>query len=78
MRDLHYVHQFTHDNSCSIEFNALGFSVKDLQTRRMIVCCNSDGDPYNLLAIVPVIASMFLLCPLHCGISALDTQHQQL
>jgi len=29
VRNLLFVRQFTRDNSCSIEFDALGFSVKD-------------------------------------------------
>ena len=29
VRNLLPVHQFTRDNSCSIEFDALGFSIKD-------------------------------------------------
>jgi hypothetical protein len=32
---------------CSIEFDAFGFSVKDLKTRRVILRCNSDGDLYT-------------------------------
>jgi hypothetical protein len=32
VRNLLSVRQFTRDNSCSIEFGALGFSVKDLRT----------------------------------------------
>jgi hypothetical protein len=30
VRNLLSVYQFTRDNSCSIEFDALGFSIKDL------------------------------------------------
>jgi len=44
VRNLLSVRQFTRDNSCSIEFDAFGFSVKDLSTRRVILRCNSDGD----------------------------------
>ncbi|XP_071680359.1 uncharacterized protein [Lolium perenne] len=41
------IRQFTRDNYCSVEFDAFGFSVKDLKTRRVIVRCNSDGDLYT-------------------------------
>ena len=39
VRNLLSVRQFTRDNSCSIEFDAFGFSVKDLKTRRVILQC---------------------------------------
>jgi hypothetical protein len=42
------VRRFTRDNSCSIEFDAFGFSVKDIRTRRMILRCNSSGDLYTI------------------------------
>ena len=37
IRNLLSIRKFTRDNSCSIEFDAFGFSVKDL-----ILRCNSD------------------------------------
>jgi hypothetical protein len=49
IRNLLSIHQFTHDNSCSVEFDARGFSVKDLETRRVILRCNSEGDLYTFL-----------------------------
>jgi hypothetical protein len=48
IRNLLSVRQFTRNNSCSIEFDACGFSVKDLWTRRVILRCNSDGGLYTL------------------------------
>jgi hypothetical protein len=36
------------DNHCSIEFDALGFSVKDPWTRCVIFRCNSGGDLYTI------------------------------
>ena len=42
------VHQFTIDNNCSVEFDPVGCSVKDLQTRNVIVMCNSSGALYPL------------------------------
>jgi hypothetical protein len=40
--------QFTIDNNCSVEFDPAGCSVKDLQTRNVIVRCNSSGALYPL------------------------------
>jgi len=60
VRNLLSVRQFTRDNSCSIEFDALGFSVKDLRTRRVILRCNSDGDLYTITAAVPTTAHALL------------------
>lgn len=39
---------FTTDNLVSVEFDPFGLSVKDLQTRREIIRCNSSGDLYPL------------------------------
>ena len=47
-RNLLSVRQLTHDNKCSIEFDASGFSVKDLKTRTVLLWCNSNGDLYNI------------------------------
>jgi transposase InsO family protein len=47
VRNLLSVRQFTRDNNCFIEFDAFGFSVKDHQTGRVILRCNSDSDLYN-------------------------------
>jgi hypothetical protein len=43
------IRQFTRDNFCYVEFDAHGFSVKDLKTRRVILRCNSEGDLYTFL-----------------------------
>nr|GEW50724.1 ribonuclease H-like domain-containing protein [Tanacetum cinerariifolium] len=37
---------FVHDNSCTIEFDPLGFLVKDFITRRVRLRCDSTGDLY--------------------------------
>jgi hypothetical protein len=47
VRNLLSVRQFTRDNSCSIEFDACGFSVKDKQTGHVTLHCNSSGDLYT-------------------------------
>ncbi|GJZ94655.1 hypothetical protein Tco_0666858 [Tanacetum coccineum] len=38
--------QFTRDNDVSVEFDAYGFSVKDYQTGRLLLRCDSTGDLY--------------------------------
>ena len=53
LHNLLSVHQFTRDNNCSIEFDALGFSVKDIPTRRMMLRCNSAGDLYTIPVAPP-------------------------
>ena len=47
IKNLIYVRQFTIDNSCSIEFDPLGFSVKDLLTKTVMLRCNSSGPLYS-------------------------------
>jgi hypothetical protein len=42
------VRRFTTDNSCSIEFDPSGFSVKDLATRTLLARCDSSGPVYTL------------------------------
>ena len=46
IKNLISIRRFTTDNNCSIEFDPFGLSVKDLQTRSVIVRCNSTGDLY--------------------------------
>jgi hypothetical protein len=43
------VRQFMCYNTYSLEFDAFDFSSKDLQTGRVILHCNSDGDLYTFL-----------------------------
>jgi hypothetical protein len=50
IRNLLSVHQFTRDNNCSIEFDALGFSVKDIPSRRVMLRCDSTDDLYTFPA----------------------------
>jgi hypothetical protein len=42
IRNLIFVHRFTKNNNCTIEFDAFGFSVKDIQTKRVIVAYFND------------------------------------
>jgi hypothetical protein len=48
IKNLIFVRRFTTDNLVSIEFDPFGLSVKDLQTKNVIVRCNSSGQLYPL------------------------------
>ena len=50
IKNLFYVRKITRDNSCSIEFDPFGFSVKDLQTRETILRSDSTGDLYPVFS----------------------------
>jgi len=60
IRNLLLVRQFTRDNCCSIEFDASGFSVKDIRTRRVILHCDSAGDLYTIPSVAPAAAQALL------------------
>ncbi|GJX75456.1 ribonuclease H-like domain-containing protein [Tanacetum coccineum] len=46
VKNLISVRQFVRDNSCTVEFDPFGFSVKDFITRQVLLCCDSTGDLY--------------------------------
>ncbi|GJW91787.1 ribonuclease H-like domain-containing protein [Tanacetum coccineum] len=46
IKNLISVQQFTRDNNVSVDFDAYSFSVKDYQTRRLLLRCESIGDLY--------------------------------
>ncbi|GJW45909.1 ribonuclease H-like domain-containing protein [Tanacetum coccineum] len=48
------VRQFVHDNNCTVEFDAFGFSVKDFMTRRVLLRCDSKGDLYPVTHPSPI------------------------
>ena len=48
MQNLLSVRQFTTDNSCSMEFDPFGLSVKDLATKTLLARCDSPGPLYTL------------------------------
>jgi hypothetical protein len=48
IQNLLFVHRFTTDNWCSMEFDLFGLSVKDLSTRNVITRCNSSGPLYTM------------------------------
>jgi hypothetical protein len=48
IQSLLYVHRFTTDNWCSIEFDPFGLSLKDLTIKNVIVRSNSIGPLYTM------------------------------
>ena len=71
VRNLLSVRQFTRNNNCSIEFDALNFSVKDPKTRTVILRCNSDGDLYTIPSTLPQPPIILPMPPPCCGIHVL-------
>lgn len=57
VRNLLCVRKFTRDNSCSIEFDYFGFSIKDLRTKSVILCCNSDRELQTLFPTATPLSS---------------------
>jgi hypothetical protein len=53
VKNLVSVRSLTRDNNVSVEFDAFGFSVKDIPTRSVILRCNSDGELYPLAPTAP-------------------------
>jgi len=57
------IRQFTADNSCSIEFDSSGLTVKDSASRRPLLRCDSSGPLYTLRlptsAVLPSTSSSF-------------------
>ena len=49
-----FVRQFVCDNYCTVEFDPFGFSVKDFQTRRVLLRCDSSGDLYPVTQPSPI------------------------
>nr|GEU45744.1 retrotransposon protein, putative, Ty1-copia subclass [Tanacetum cinerariifolium] len=48
VKNLIFVRQFVRDNSCTVEFDPFGFSVKDFITRQVLLRCDSTGDLYTV------------------------------
>ncbi|GJT57119.1 ribonuclease H-like domain-containing protein [Tanacetum coccineum] len=63
IKNLIYVRKFTRDNDVSIKFDSYGFSVRDYQTRRILLRCDSTGDLYQVtqqpLSQTPVVLLSF-------------------
>jgi hypothetical protein len=53
IKNLLFVRQFTTDNYCSIEFDPLGLSLKDISFRNVITRFNSPGPLYTLQLPAP-------------------------
>ncbi|KAK6781795.1 hypothetical protein RDI58_019591 [Solanum bulbocastanum] len=51
------VRKFTFDNKCSIDFDAFGFSIKDFQTKRILLRCNSSGPLYYFSPPTPAVVA---------------------
>ena len=49
IKNLVSVRKFTSENNVSVEFDPLGFSVKDLRTGAQVMRCNSNGDLYPVI-----------------------------
>jgi hypothetical protein len=54
VKNLISVRALTRDNPVTVEFDALGFSVKDLRTGTVLLRCDSSGDLYPLRATANV------------------------
>ena len=57
IKNLISVLQFTSDNNCSVEFDPAGYSVKDLESRRVLIRCNSAGPLYPPPAAVFIVGT---------------------
>jgi hypothetical protein len=53
IRNLLSIRKFTRDYFCSIEFDAFGFAMKNMKTRRVILRCNSAGNLYTFPGSIP-------------------------
>ncbi|GKA37507.1 ribonuclease H-like domain-containing protein, partial [Tanacetum coccineum] len=69
VKNLIHVRQFVGDNSCTVEFDAFDFSVKDFLTRRVLLRCDSTVDLYPVTkpSIIP-----------HAFLTSQYTSHQRL
>ena len=54
------IRQFTADNSCSIEFDSSGLTVKDSASRRPLLRCDSPG-PFTLFGFLLPLPRLRLL-----------------
>ena len=78
IKNLISVQQFTTDNSCSVEFDSFGLSVKDLATGNVLVRCNSSGRLYSFHVSPHALAAVATPSTLwhgrlgHLGVKALS------
>jgi hypothetical protein len=55
IQNLFSVRQFTTDNSCSMEFDPFGLSMKDLATITLLARCDSFGPLYTFACLLPLL-----------------------
>uniref|UniRef100_A0A8R7RD00 Integrase catalytic domain-containing protein n=1 Tax=Triticum urartu TaxID=4572 RepID=A0A8R7RD00_TRIUA len=67
------VRQLTRENPISVEFDAFGFSVKDIHTRQVIRRCDSTGDLYPVMPCGAPSSS-----PPFAGVASVELWHQRL
>lgn len=48
IKNLISVRRFTNDNWCSVEFDPFGFSIKDLNTKKILLRSDSSGEQYSV------------------------------
>uniref|UniRef100_A0ACD5WX90 Uncharacterized protein n=1 Tax=Avena sativa TaxID=4498 RepID=A0ACD5WX90_AVESA len=73
VKDLISVHQLTRDHYVSIEFDPFGFSVKDLATKTLLICSNSEGYLYPFHGSTSPMHTAFTTTAMTFGIGALGT-----
>ena len=80
VKNLISVRKFSRDNWCSIEFDPFGFSVKDLQTKKLLLRSDSSGDLYSRMCLyIKLINTLpWFQKLLFYGINALLTQIMRL
>ncbi|GKA93738.1 ribonuclease H-like domain-containing protein [Tanacetum coccineum] len=61
IKNLIFVQKFTRDNDVFVEFDAYGFSVKDYQTQKLLLRCDSMGDLYPVTQQPPLQNPVVLL-----------------
>ncbi|GJU98562.1 ribonuclease H-like domain-containing protein [Tanacetum coccineum] len=61
IKKLIYVRKFTRDNDVCVEFDAYDFSVKDYQTQKILLHCDSTGDLYPVTQQPPLQTLVLLL-----------------
>jgi hypothetical protein len=57
IQNLLSIRQFTTDNSCSMEFDPFGLSVKDLATMTLLARCDSPGPLYTFRLLTPTTST---------------------
>jgi hypothetical protein len=83
VQSLLFVHCFTTDNWCSMEFDIFGLSVKDLTTKNVIVRSNSAGSLYMMRLLRSLTPSSSIVAaiaavPHALTVVALTTWHRRL